>query len=478
MKKLVILTFLLSAPAFAHESQPETKFFQDEVKKNPETANILAWCSLIGLGNEDACKEEMYRGGNNLDPIRLEAATRCIEKSGLGYRVALDKYFKSTKDQSLVSHVDPDTGAYHLFPQIDPKKPKEPPHYYFWTAEDRQRSAFKMGDTFVDALKKQYDGNSSQNKAGGETKFEAGVDGIIKSVGSISVNGETSKTTNQLTPEMIATERAKGEEFGRNHPSYGSDRPHGYCVSGGSCKDESSSFAEAELQARSTLVLNPKEKGPKETYQNPSDPTPPDPFAPFTSGTATGGMVPETPKVNPDKPKDSEKPKTIFGPDDKEFKSRMNDCLTTEENKILKDQGSKTVDQDAQTKEDKEAVALQKLKNGQCDENFFGSKFCSDWKKERAESKAEGADAARQAAYENAMTDWQKNGVCDVTILGYAFCQAAHGDLVTTPTDSETSNNGTIEDGVKQPDSVVPVDGGHISTDPNAWHPPATTPAN
>jgi hypothetical protein len=92
--------------------------FQDEVAKNPMIQNVLVWCDLIGLKTEQECKNEIYNGGN-LDPVKLQAATHCVVKSGLKFRAALDKYFKfDQKEQALYSHEVNPIGR-HLQPLKD-----------------------------------------------------------------------------------------------------------------------------------------------------------------------------------------------------------------------------------------------------------------------------------------------------------------------------------------------------------------------
>lgn len=82
-----------SGKVFAHEALPETQLFRDQITKNPLTAQVLNFCQLAGLMTEDECRNEMYGSQGSINSVRIDAASKCVQKSGMEYRARLDDIF-------------------------------------------------------------------------------------------------------------------------------------------------------------------------------------------------------------------------------------------------------------------------------------------------------------------------------------------------------------------------------------------------
>jgi hypothetical protein len=49
MKTITLMTFLFSQSVLAHESLPNTVFFQNEITNNSMAGAILNFCHLVGI---------------------------------------------------------------------------------------------------------------------------------------------------------------------------------------------------------------------------------------------------------------------------------------------------------------------------------------------------------------------------------------------------------------------------------------------
>ncbi|MBC7531161.1 MAG: hypothetical protein H7318_06250 [Oligoflexus sp.] len=311
-------------------------------------------------------------------------------------------------------------------------------------AEIIQAGLFK-GDEYVDRLKRDNTNDVTSVTSGlsGAAGLTIGVPGT-GGTGTVTKTGSETTTPSNLTAKQIAEARAMGDAIGRAHPELTVVIPHGYCDFGSTCNSPAGIASNPDNAKREEFKgSSPKPEAPKQE-PTPKEAAPTDPFAPIIKDSNTGGAKTSDGTPKPDAPK--EKGKGVSTPvNDPQFASEMNDCVSVEENNILKNEGSKTKDQNAKTDEEKKAEAEEPLSRGICDSLYFGDKFCADWKNEQAKSQAQNAEADKQAAYEEAFKNWQANGICDSMVLGFAFCQNAHSQLVTTPADSENPDTGTIE---------------------------------
>ncbi|RYZ81269.1 MAG: hypothetical protein EOP04_24305, partial [Proteobacteria bacterium] len=155
MKRLAILS-LIAAPAYAHQIAPETKFFKKELERNPLTTEVLAWCNLVGITDENVCKGEMYEKSGHISEQKIAAAKICVEKSGLKYRIAFDQFFKvDAKRNALVSHQSGGT-VWHTHYVTDPNEgANAKAHRHFYTETDKIEASRLMGNQFVDQFIKE-----------------------------------------------------------------------------------------------------------------------------------------------------------------------------------------------------------------------------------------------------------------------------------------------------------------------------------
>ncbi len=79
MKKLAFLS-LLATPAFAHKIQPETQFFKDKIKEDPEVIQLLQYCHLRGFANEETCKNNFYDSSGAVSKHLIKSAATCLKK--------------------------------------------------------------------------------------------------------------------------------------------------------------------------------------------------------------------------------------------------------------------------------------------------------------------------------------------------------------------------------------------------------------
>lgn len=448
---------LLSTNAFAHQIAPQTEFFQEAVKSNPLTGQVLAWCSLVGL-DEERCRTEMYEKSGQISEAKIDSVAKCVDASGLKYRIAMDKYFKTDINaQNLVSH-QAGGAIWHLGYIADKNDgTSDKPHRHFYTDVDMQEAARFKGDEFVERLKRDH-AKDSVTETSSKSGTAGAAAGVIIAEGTVTgtIGSEKSVTKAPLTEQQIAEARTKGEDYGRSHPEATPVAPHGVCYKQGDCITptkvyENSEYPRTEGVAGSTA---PKPETPKEDPKPPKDEPKADPFAPILPATDTGGA-----KTSEETKKESEKDKGVTTPVyDVDFTAKMKECVDREENEWYHQKGSKTEDPNAKTKEEKKAEAEELLKQGICDRSYYSEQFCHDFDNKKYETKEENADAKAQEEYDLAMAEFQRSGYCDSKVLSDAFCAAVAYALEITTAEKEPE--ATEED--TTPVHVMP--GNHIST--------------
>lgn len=466
MKKIAILTAILASPAYAHQIIPETDFFKEAVKQNPLTGQVLAWCGLVGL-NEEACKTEMYEKDGHISDAKIDSVAKCVDASGLKYRIAMDKLFKTDiNKQQQFSH-QAGGGIWHLGYIADKNDgTSDKPHRHFYTDIDIEEAANQKGMEFVRDLKEK-----SARDTVTETKQLSGTGGasagviIAGGTATVTKGSETSTEKAPVTQKEIDEAYAKGAERGRAHPESTSITPHGVCYQQGDCITPTKVYSNPEYPKTEGVAegsTNPKpEAKPAEDPKPQKSETPKDdPFAPFSKESdKTGGVKTSN--------NDDDDVKGVTTPvQDPDFAGQMQQCVQQEENKFYKNKGSETKDQGAPTEEDKRSEADEKLKQGICDESFYGRPFCQDYKSAQAKSEDQDAEAKRKEAYDQALADFQNSGNCNAKILGYEFCNAAKNEL-NSERPQETGE--TIDWIGREPASIEnPVDIG------NGWEPMST----
>lgn len=339
-----------------------------------------------------------------------------------------------------------------------------------------QEAANQKGDEYVDRLKQDSAAPSVTTSTSTSGTATAGASGIVVSgEGSITTGSETSVTKSPITQEQIKEARSKGEAYGRAHPEATSVVPSGVCYKGGDCMTPTKVFPNVQEDAKreevAKEVKDPKPaEAPKEEpkKEEPKEEAPKDPFAPFTSESDTGATSNSDEKSAETSNLDDEKDKEVTTPvNDPKFARDMMDCTKHEENKWLKDQGSKTTDPDVKSEDEKKTEALERLKGGYCDEAVLGQKFCFDWMNEQAKTHAENAEEEKKAAYNAAMEDFKATGNCNEALLGYEFCEAAKNELDSRPpqeTEPETStlwDTWTPPNINPMPDDPIPATNGY-----------------
>ncbi len=489
MKKIAIMTLLLASRAYSHEVSAETEFFKNEIKKTPLTSNLLHWCSLAGLTTEDQCKAEMYNEKGEINQLRLEAAAKCVKRAGLENYSMLNAFtakYLGMKDSIFVSHIDKRTGERHLAPMKDPSNPTATLHYYNYTASDRYNAGMISARTAVEDLKlRALDGSSTSVKIGGEASVNVGIDAKVWNAETqTKLATEKTKTTTGLTREETEAAWKKGYEFGYLNPSmFPNIKPSGYCEVGGMCTSLDGDYKERDRDAAEMRMLNnPKDGAVAEIKPEakPESAPRPDPrsaeeifFSPLTPSTATGGIKTEEkkPEVKPeDKPKDDKaKGKDSTPTHENQLFDKWKECISFEENELLKDVGSKEKDPEVKSKEELKLEAEEQLKNGFCDEKILGTDFCAKWAREiatkKATSKEEDEEAKRQA-----FEEFQKTGICDRSLLGEVFCRAAENALSSNPVIKEELVEIDGQPSVtpeNKPEEHISVDGAPANGDDN-----------
>ncbi|RZK05025.1 MAG: hypothetical protein EOO43_22155 [Flavobacterium sp.] len=187
-----------------------------------------------------------------------------------------------------------------------------------------------------------------------------------------------------------------------------------------------------------------------------------DPFAAFPSDdTSTGSIKVEEKKEDKkteEKKKDDKAVTTTV--DNDNFQLEWNDCIYEEQLKLFNEEGEKTIDPEAKSREEKRAEALEELKNGYCDVAILGSDFCSGWQRELDSKKVvEEIDLSYPEKYRIAVTRLEMFGECDREVLSQAYCDKYFTDLSSTPVDDSLEPE--IEENEDLPPNTVIPD--HIS---------------
>lgn len=469
MKKYAIIALFAATPAFAHIIEPETKFFKDELDKNPEIAQVLQYCKLRGLMSEEACKGEMYIG-DTISPLKVEAATKCLNKSGYKYRAALDAFFKvDVKAATLTSH-EVLGGFWHTYYANAPGEAKgTPAHRHDWSEDTRSLAGDRAGIEAVKSFKERMVRESktytdSDSATSGITLGGGVVPG--SGTGSYTKGGSTSTTPNTYTKAEVDEAYKAGFGSGHANPGNWGLKPDIACYEKGNCESNGAGgkYPNPDYTKDTGVAkgsANPKPTAPKEEpKEKPKTEVAQDPFGAFPdSNTSTGGIkTSEEVKEKAEEKKNADDKKGITTPvDDERFNLEWNDCVHIEEAELVQEQGSKTTDPDAKTKEQKQVEAEELLKQGICDRSFYSEQYCHDFENERYETKEEDAAAKEQAKVDQAMLELQTLGTCDAAVLGFDFCSKWEYELHSTKAEEELPTYG-IGDETPPEENPVPED--------------------
>ena len=455
MKKLAIFT-LISSPAFAHMAVPETEFFRQQMAIDPNTQNILSYCGLIGIESEDACKAEFYKN-DVVDKRELEAAGKCVEASGLKYRMAYDKFFKVDQNaQNWVANKNPQTGYYHeqylLNKEVDGEN--GPKHRHVWTEAEKKMAGEEIGTAKVKQFKENWEKESisGSTSASMTATVLAKVEGIFKSIGFESggeIGVEKSKTITKEGPskQQIDVVYNNGYNLGYENPRYSSIAPSIYCYEKGDCISDGSKDPlpnpDGDIRPISTVKppeVKPVEK-PKEAPKNPTE----DFLTPIKNKDSTGGVEPKTDT----KVASKNEIKGVSTPVTNEhFIRDIDDCVNKVIEEYYKEEGVKEYDPNKESKEDEKERREKELQSGFCDPQYWGADYCFLWQSELDSHKVD-EELSDAEKYQQALTQLEMFGICDEKVLGKAKCDQYLLDLQTTPvdnsldppTDEGTSNN-------------------------------------
>lgn len=488
MKIYAILAALIASPAFAHMIEPETKFFKDELNKNPEIAQVLQYCKLRGLSSEEACKSEMYVG-DSISQLKVEAAGKCLSASGYRYRAALDSFFKVDIRKATLASDEMLGGFWHTFYRNAPGDPKgTAPHRHDWSDDARQLGGDRAGIEAVKSFKERMarDGISYTDSLSGTSSGTLGG-GLVpgSATGSMTKSGSTTTTRATYSKKEMDESYKSGFASGYANPGNWGVKPDIACFEKGDCFDNAhgGKFPNPDYTPKGTGVAKessiPKPLAPKEE-PNPQPPTvAPDPFAPFLSPSdSTGGVkTSNDPKTKVEEKKAKNEKDGVTTPiDDEKFALDWNDCIQIIERELIEQKGQQTADHEAKTKEEKQAEAEELLKQGLCDRGFYTETFCHNFEDVNARTEDEGAEAGKKAEYDEAITELQSRGVCNERVLGYAFCKAYQDELNSTKLDGTLPTLGVGET-LKSPET--PISEG-LPEGTSSWGDPASgqTPAS
>ncbi|RYZ89430.1 MAG: hypothetical protein EOP04_06845 [Proteobacteria bacterium] len=438
MKKLAFLT-LLSTPTMAHIAVPETEFFREQMAIDPNTQNILSYCGLIGIHSEEACRAEFYKN-DFVNERELEAAGKCVEASGLKYRMAYDKYFKvDQKAQSWVSNQDPKTGYYHIEYLLDKEQDGEngKRHRHIWNEIEKKMAGEEIGTAKVKEFKERF----AKETVTGETTASASVsvlskiEGIFKSLGfesggELGIEKSKSIAKEGPTQQQLDVVYNNGYSIGYTYPQYSTVRPSEYCYEKSDCHSALSKdpLPNPDGDVRPISIVKPPEK-PAETPKTETPKTPTDDFLePIKNKDSTGGIGPKT-----DAKTSKEEIKGVSTPvTNQVFIRDMDDCVNRVIEEYYKVEGVTELDPDKESKDDEKARMEKELADGFCDSKYWTPEFCFLWQADLDSTKAEFA-LEKQSKYDQAMFEFQTTGYCDSDILTKQFCDAAAYKLEVTP---------------------------------------------
>ncbi len=478
MKKLVLLC-AISGPAYGHAVNVETEFFKQKLAESPETTSVLSFCNLMNL-DEKNCAAAMYNNLGEISEVEILAAKKCVEKSGLQYRVAFQKVFKS-EDMSLVSNEDPKTKKFHEYYLLDVKEDGKDgdSHRHIWNKYDRHLAGEEGGNKSVASLKANWDSDSvtAKSTASGSTTIFGEIESLFTKIGSsLSLEASKEKSETKSGPPQELINQTYMASYTQNYayPQYSSVVPSEYCYSKGPCRGLAGEYPNNDGEKRdiSTAISDIKPLSIKlpdgQVVTQKEEPKPAekplvknketdDFLKPVKTETGTGGHdaaeVKEKEKQN----------KGVSTPVSSEFFIKdMNDCLQREKDAYYEEIGSKTIDPNALTEEEMKKVnAENDLANGICNSSYFGADFCFLYQYQ-LQSKLVKSEEEKETEYEQALDLFQRTGECQSQYLTEAFCIAAAYALEVTPAEEELNTDRPDE----LPPNTLP---DHISVDSDGF---------
>lgn len=459
MKKIALLTLLISGSAYAHLLPLEDKALLEATDGDVGAAfKMQETCNSAGLSGAD-CHALMGIG----DGDQAAAANKCVASR---YVLPFEMKIKNNSEAP---------GARgHTFggePHAGTMWSKEEGNHFYTTSPEIKQAAKESYEAklIADKVSKKsaVDGISSKSKdvtKSADLGVNSGVTlegdiGIAR--GSVSTGvgstGQTSVTHGEslqkglLTPQELA-DIAKKSEAALTNPKLG-----GYAMDM-ICSDM---FANC-MGSSQSVMPSPLWKGapPKEnkdanssgksSSSNPSSSSS-NKNPPKSEGAKkdvnTSSIEHKDAGMWADNDRDQGGSGTAIARgvegEDNAFKENIQKCIDNEKRKILKERGSKTPDPNAETLDEKKERAEQELKAGNCDEAYLGRAFCQEFRNKQASNFDVEAKAEKEEARTGAIELFNSSGICNPSLLGKAFCKAEKDKVIKNPVRNDFGDDGT-----------------------------------
>ncbi len=424
MKKVSVLTFLISSAAFAHEVKFDQPDLLDMAGGDPVAAQELSiYCDMTGKNLTD-CKDSLEGGGN----LRQEAVRRCINKqNSVSFNYKFDNGTEIPGSRANKVH----GSRWH----VEYREDEEGMHRHEWSEDDKKRAVAQYKKQLIDeaiATKLGLYGSASKTAGQGVTGgASVGISGFFTV--NVGANGSdsTTKALSVLSPkemENIEKESQKAKDnpqLGKTDPSITCELHEKDCIGANGEKKPNVSYEPEKKE-------EPKKEEPKKEEPKKSDPPPKaeevhkevhtvhvDTHGASWAGndTKSGGTMIATPLDDEYMPK-----------------SALEHCVETEFKGLADNVGSITVNPNV-IELDLKGKADTLLLTGYCDESFFGIDFCRDYKNKLNTVPTVELNEIKKQKAENALKEFKLYGVCDKFELGADFCKKEKFKLESVPFD-------------------------------------------
>lgn len=423
MKKLAILT-LLATPAAAHTVPFSDPQYLKISGGNPAAAQELKFfCDGSGRNASD-CDADLGGIGN----LKAEAARKCAEQA----LARSQPLFEGKGIDPRYSHrVE---GVFH--PNYQTGGDTGRSHRHYFTESDGQR-AYEAKKRELYAA---YGAATKDLRAEVTTTKTGGIDGKgtvgLPGVGSAEVGGHGSDTTVTANPILNDKDRSAIEqaaELARKYPERSGVDPTGLCfqgekecMEGGKLVPNKSYSPEIEKEEKKS-----KEETGKKTSSNPPKAEDDHNHDVDLPEHHEVGKMAGDPTSNPDGGMWA----TPVLDRESLPASIMDNCMKQETKKLEVEVGSSTKDPEFNLREEAAQKAVDGMKNGYCDESYFGRGVCAQYNFQRDSVVAIDIAEDRKDNYNSAMSAFELTGVCDSHILDMNFCKKAAEKWTITPMD-------------------------------------------
>jgi len=373
MKKLAVLSFLISSSAFAHQTMFDDPFFLKLSKGDPVAAQELStYCSGTGKDPLD-CRESLLEGGS----LKQQAARKCITKmhaTSFTYRINNEAEIPGSRGHAILGT------TWHS----DYRKDADGEHRHVFTEADKQRARAeaeqRQGSIEVDRVIRN---NGTKTFTGG-SEMGGGLQVGTGSVSPVNVQvtfegkGTNSTTTTPGLLDEAARKRVieagnaayKDPNLTSVKPSVGCIKSEVFCITGDGSKVKNESY-EPKKENKDDKDNKDHQSTNNTPPKHEKDSNEPN-FHEDTHGNNSWAGTGD----DDTSPSDGT---MIATPLDSELmaKSPLESCTETEFKNLEDSIGSQTTDPDAMERdEDRKQRAETMLVGGYCDESFYGREAC------------------------------------------------------------------------------------------------------